>query len=275
MPDEIRGIAMAPELDEQAGAVRLPLDRFVETPEELDVLTVAGSVLTFRCARDQGVPAQASGQLPESSHAIYESESYFGPWTTDQAQRFGFVSPSSDNDLVANGITERAEGTAEPTVPPNARLTEADWAVVDECVDGPEQKMFAAALTHDGPWEESMQALPEALLRDDRTEELVSELTECYEDHGLEPGDELAWYPRGARADEISEEQIVLAMQVVTCKEEIDFTMRLAKVEAELQAPLVEKYADELIAKRAQIDEAVVKARAVIAANGDMFEPVA
>lgn len=261
----VRGIDMSPELNPATGAVVLPADRFVETMTEMDILATASAVVVSACAAERGVTFTPPGL---SSDPIYASEHYFGPWTRDQAQRFGFVTPMSDADLVANQIVhgEAAERDGANGGPaPNGGLTEEQWLVVDSCQDDPRLEQFGEALTHAGPWHEEFRAVQGQLLEEKAAQDALAELRSCYEDAGLTIADDaVPWVPRGANGREITEEQIRLALAVVQCKEEVGFTARMAAAEAELQAPIVADYADELVASRAQLDEALAAARALL-----------
>lgn len=269
-PTEVNGISLRAELNEATGEVRLPYDRFTATYEEMDLLVVASSVAASTCAREKGVVFVPPAP---SSDPAYVSEQYFGPWTVDQAQRFGFVEPMTDADLVANGIIGASSDETERPAAPNGDLTDADWAVMDTCGSTPEVKKLLDARAESGPWVTPMAAVHDALLDDGRAKDLLDELDGCYRGEGLKPLAKTPWTPQGA-SGAISEDQIRLALQVVECKKQISFTERMAQVEASLQAPIISEYADELVAKRAQIDEAVVEAKALIAQSTSAIEPV-
>jgi hypothetical protein len=262
MPTEINGISLLAELDRETGAVVLPYDRFSLSYEETNVLAAAGSVVVSNCAHDRGVnfvPADYS------SDSIYESEDYFGPWTIDQAKRFAFVPPMTDADLAANGITSPAESERGDSVPPNSSLTEADWGVIDDCAATPEMDEYTEALSEQGPWGEPIQAVADSLMDDQRARAVLQDLTGCYDARGLSHAStEEPWLPGGASGSEISEGQIQLAVAVVECKDEVDFTERMADLEASLQAPIIVQYADELSARRQLIDAAVLDARSLL-----------
>lgn len=263
-PVTVQGVSMTAELDESSGAVILPYDRFAVTAEEADIFTTAASFAVSACAAEQGVVFRPTGLMHD---AVYDSELYFGPWTEEQAQRFGFVTPMTDADLIANEILAKdAAASVEPPANPNLELTDADWTVMDACGAAPEVAQYLDAVSS-GPWEEPLRATKDSLLDEDDAQELVAQLEACLTGAGLTPLPEEPGYPRGADTRTISEDQIRMALQVVRCKDEIDFTGAMARVEARLQSPIIEKYADELVAKRHSIDELAVQARALIAAT--------
>lgn len=272
VPAEVRGISMKPELSPETGAVVLPADRFVESPLEMDLLATASAVEVSRCASEQGVTV-APPEL--SADPVYASEHYFGPWTVAQAERFGFVRPMTQADLQANGIAAPgsdpaadagADGETSDAAPESGEddLTEKDWEIIDGCASSSGSELFTEALTHVGPWYEQFASVQDAMLDEDAAREAIDDLKSCFKDKGLVSGDkDRPWVPRGADASEISAEQIRLALDVVACKDEVDFTRRMAEVESSLQAPIIAKYAGELVAKRAQLDEAIAQAQAL------------
>ncbi len=263
--DSVNGLDLNPVLDAATGAVTLPYDRFVESYEEMDVISVASSTLISACAAKSGVRFPAPTLTADT--APYVSELYFGPWTTAQASRFGFVRPMSDADLVANGIVAD-DGTAADEEEPAqdvGELSEADYAVMGACSSAPEVAQLNTALMHDGPWVTQIEAASGKVLDQPAAKAAIEELGRCYDDAGLEPDSANPWMVAGARGDAITEEQIALALKVVACKDEVDFTARMARVEAQLQAPVIAEYTDELVAQRRALDEAVAKGREILA----------
>ncbi len=262
VPTEVRGISLAAELNVKTGAVVLPADRFTETFLEMDLLATASSVAVGLCAAEKGVTVTPPRPLTDP---VYVSEQYYGPWTQDQAERFGFVKPMTQADLAANGIVA---DTPDPDdqAPPDGDLTAADWEIVDACGAAPESARFDDALRHVGPWYAELEAVKDQVLDDAEAKGALRDLEACYEQAGLgASSDGSPGWPRGANGSVIDQQQIQLALASVECKEQTDFTARVAAVEARLQAPIVVKYADELVQKRAEIDEALTAARALLA----------
>lgn len=62
-----------------------------------------------------------------------------------------------------------------------------------------------------------------------------------------------------------------MAVTVVDCKKSLDFTQRIANVEASLQQPLVEKYSREMQEHRSAIDEMMPQAEKLIAEHPEVF----
>ncbi|WP_198303481.1 hypothetical protein [Cellulomonas sp. PSBB021] len=240
----------------------LPADRFTETFLEMDLLATASSVAVGLCAAENGVTITPPQPLTDP---VYVSEQYYGPWTRDQAERFGFVKPMTQADLAANGIVADTTG-ADHQAPPDGDLTAADWEIVDACGAAPRSARFDDALRHVGPWYAELEAVQAQVLDDAEAKGALRDLEECYEQAGLGvSSDGSPGWPRGANGSVIDQQQIQLALASVECKQKTDFTARVAAVEARLQAPIVVKYADELVQKRAEIDEALMAARALLA----------
>lgn len=262
VPTAVRGISLTAELNEETGAVVLPADRFSETFLEMDLLATAASTELSRCAAERGVTFVPPQPLTDT---VYVSEQYHGPWTRAQAERFGFAKPMTQADLAANGIVEASSDEGAGTSP-NGDLRDEDWAVVDACDEESGPSQFDAALQHVGPWYAELRAVQERVFDDPDAKDALRDLHGCYREAGLSvsKNDSPGW-PSGADASVIDQQQIQLALTSVECKEKVDFTARVAAVEARLQAPIVVKYADELVKKRGQIDEALAAARTLLA----------
>ncbi|NKY22930.1 hypothetical protein [Cellulomonas denverensis] len=272
-PLTVDGMDLEPQVDEASGAVVLPMDHFQPTWEENDVLATASSVDLALCARDRGVTFLAAGLAFD---AIYLSESYYGPWTVAQAERFAFVPPMTDADLAANSVTGTPAASSpagDPGPDPNLDLTDEDWATIDECGASEAGATFREATQLNGPWTEQLDAAEAALLTSDEAVDLFDELGACFTSRGMEPSPDAPWTVVGAVVDEISEQQVQLASSVVACKEETGFTERMARLEARATIPVITEFAGELADRREQIDAAVADARALIAANGDVMRP--
>ena len=108
--------------------------------------------------------------------------------------------------------------------------------------------------------------------RDPRMQDLFSELRVCYAEQGMEMDEESPGYIH-PRIDRIDEEQISLALKTVECKDQVNFTRRAADITAERQIPIIEEYADELLAGREKWDDTVAEAEEYIAAHPELFEP--
>lgn len=198
---------------------------------------------------------------PLSDDPVYASEHYFGPWTADQAARFAFVPPMSLRDMAANEIAGAPEPASATEVAPGAgaddELTDDDWAVIDACNADDDVEALLDATIVTGPWTDAVEAVRDGLPDEDGARALIDELARCYAAEGLEPADDAPWLPEGANGREITQAQIELAVSVVRCKDSVDFTRRMADIEAGLQAPIIRRYAHELAEQRGSVDEAL------------------
>lgn len=265
-PTAVRGLDMSAEMVESTGTVVLPLDRLRISFLEADLITTAGSVAMSDCLAERGVTFSPP---PPVSDPVYLSEQYFGPWTTDQARRFGFVLPMSNADLAANGIVgapplssdQGAERDFQP-LPDDAELAAHECA--DEVIVG----TYDTALIDVGPWSTAVDAIPDQVLQDAGFQRAIAELGTCMEAAGLKPNPDEPWNPMGARGDTISAAQIDMALTIVDCKQQVSFTQRVATVEAGYQAVIVDEYADELFAQRELIDEQLAASKQLLVDHG-------
>lgn len=265
--DSVAGVSLRAELDRDAGAVILPADRLSLDALEQMTLAEGVSYVIAACAAKKGVVFVP----PEPTDApVYLSESYFGPWTPSQASTFGFVMPMTEPDLVANGIIAASDSIPSRGPSPNESLTDADWEVMNECsASDPDVAVLTDALRLEGPWVNRIAEADRSLPGDARTKEVLSELYACYEEHGMRPSTGAQpWLPAGANASQITEDQIALALRVVECKDQVDFTQRVADIHAQLQAPVIAEYAEEMVAQRTGIDEALSLARGLMGGEG-------
>ena len=269
----INGIELTAELDPQVGSVTLPFDQFAPTPWEEAVLTAGISGTLSQCALDKGVVFRSKPPVDQSIYEeIYSSEHYFGPWTQGQAARWGFVTPQHDADLFYNGV----DGGPTEAPEPMYALDEQEYSgtneeIIDECraLSGQAEKYQSALAAV--PWAVDYPLYEEVWRDFDKAESAVDDLAQCLTQRGLAPVDEEPWWPLGARADRIDEEQISMALTVVECKESVNFTQRMADVEVAIQMPMVKKYAQEMHAHKDVLDEAFTEASGFLAKNPDLY----
>jgi hypothetical protein len=261
-----RGVVLDAELDPSTGAVILPYDRFIPTPDEDEDILVASSVMLSQCAAESGVVLHPHSRTDQS---IYYSETFYGPWTKAQAEKFGFVGPMPDADLVANGIvaSESEPSEGEDAVEGGAGRPAADQAVLDECAQRPDFEALHAGLMRDGPWETQLPSSGDEVFEDPVAAAALDDLDACFVREGMEPDPEFLYVPLGADPMVIDETQISLALATVACRDEVDFTRRVADVLAQQQAPIIVAYLDELVEQRADLDASVQKAQATLDAQ--------
>ena len=96
----------------------------------------------------------------------------------------------------------------------------------------------------------------------------LGEYRQCLVDKGIEPDPDDKFGVVGQNSRAIDAEQISLALEVVACKDAVKLVDRLAAQIAAFQAPIIDKYATDLVAHRARLDAVVVEAREYLASQG-------
>ena len=288
------GLDLTAHINPQNASVSLPSDRLLVTTSEEEIIRTAEFAAVAVCVRAKGVP-WPSAHHPNDDPVLNAWHRY-GPWTADIAQKFAFVKPMTERGLITQGIVipENLEPIFEPLLIVN--LTETQLAASDECYKDPQVLQFnGASLYNPGPWMDAVLDSYTLIDSDPRAQELFDELGTCYAEYGMEMDPENPGFVVGANTtanarywidengqpaseptDEpvITEEQVIMALQTVECKDSIDFTNRIANLIAEKQAPGVEKYSEELVSQRQHIDDLVASARDYMATHPDAFEEV-
>ena len=286
------GLDVTAHVDPETSSVSLPIDRFVMSNWEEEEVLSARSIALAKCARDKlglqkyGVP---NYDVPPPEHLMFNE---LGVWTPEMADQFGFVKPSTRGELSANGIIPRPKNIDEIEAELSAYMLSADEEVEvsETCLDGanaPDLGRFNTVELdpYNGPWTAEINETLQQTLDDDRVKTVIDDLKKCYTEAGLtieEPhspddlGTDGALPIRivGADTMKIDEAQIEMANKVVACKQETDAINKITAVWAEKQAPIIEEYADELVANRQDIQAVVADATAYIAENQDLLMPV-
>ncbi|MCI7551403.1 MAG: hypothetical protein PUK40_00905 [Actinomycetaceae bacterium] len=282
---ETSGLNLEAEIDPETSSVILPGDRFKETEHETWILQSAASAKMAQCAREKyGIPwvAVSSPATPLPSQTMWYE---LGPWTQQMANEFGNAKPMTEAELVANGyIEEPADFAARREEKPhlaNASLPDdVINTVTENCnasITAPELH-FGDSKLYSGPGQQELNNSWELVKNDERATQAFDDLRQCYENRGLKvsnSGD--AYFPftvAGVDPYTINEQQILLANEIVACKDETDFIQRIVKIWAEKQAPIIEQYADELVAQRKTIDDGLDEAETFIASHPDLFQTV-
>ncbi len=269
----LSGLNLEAEVDPETAVVTLPAD-YVALGEQVDSSTLSSAYLAAiaECSRmDLGVPWTA--EMPDPYMPTRHMWTRYGPWTKPVAEKFAFVLPMGDGGLIVNGFVEEPEGH-EWVPDPNEALTEAQREeIFAACIPTPEvQKFNEENLWTKTPGYQALDDEYDVVNRDPRMQDLFSELRVCYAEQGMEMDEESPGYIH-PRIDRIDEEQISLALKTVECKDQVNFTRRAADITAERQIPIIEEYADELLAGREKWDDTVAEAESYIAAHPELFEP--
>lgn len=254
-------------LDRETGAILFPADRYTLTDEEEAELASAGSVVLEDCARLEGVEFMAwePRYAPE-----YQASAQYGVWTTVLAERFGFVSPMSDADLRANGVTGNRSVETDGSGPGDH---EPDWGLVNpspeahailaDCRESADFRAInSAQFYRGGAWSRPLGDAIESAHASEGYQAAFEDLEDCYRADGLEPD---GMFVAGVDASTISAEQISLALRVVACKDDVNFVERAVVEVARRQIPIIDRYEAELTAQRESIDEALARAEEILA----------
>lgn len=278
----VSGLVLTAEIDKAASRVVLPLDRFVMTDQESFILINALTGATAKCARSElGIPWRGI-PMEENVHPSRLMWHEMGPWTVDMASKYGFAMPAPEGTLRRNGILPSDDNQEEkPGI--NDGISDSDARKVrGNCIEGRDEVLQFDEVRlnlNRGPGYVEASNTREKVFKDGRTKQALQELYQCYRDNGMEPEGiiketgEPGVDVRGANPLTINEEQIQLALKVVACKEKVDFVPRVARIWAEIQAPIIEEYAEEFLDQRNKIDSVLAKAKAFIAENPDVYQP--
>ena len=264
------GLSVSPGLDRQSGAIIFPHERFGLSLEEENILSAALSYSLSACVAPKGIPfAPYSGGWDP----IYDASNYFGVWTTTMAERFAFVKPMTQADMRANGVTINGVPVPDSTEPPpawksNDLSTDEAQAAIDECLALPESARFDSLQFARGPWAAELATTSELASQTQEWKDALGEYRQCLIDKGIEPDPDDKLAVVGQDSSTIDAEQISLALEVVACKDQVKLVERLAGQIAAFQAPIIDEYATDLVAYRAQLDEVVAEAREYLATQG-------
>ncbi|WP_125777552.1 hypothetical protein [Antribacter gilvus] len=201
----------------------------------------------------------------------------FGAWSREVAEQYAFAVGPVDPYLAAGDVGEEGlpVAFAGASVGPDGFAPDPeDQAVIDACyLEADAQRFDLVTVTSGGTaqWRVELeqvwigwQTYPEA-------EAVEAEYASCLTDVGAEPNPDLWGGASGMDLRSASQPQIDLALLVVGCKEQVRYVPRLADVVAAHQAPVLETYAAELGAYRADVDLVVEAAREVLELNADVM----
>lgn len=266
-PTQTPAVDVSAELDRSTGAVVLPEDRYRLVEFEWYKLDDAKSALVAECTTAQGVPYPVS----HSASLEYLYSTLFGVWTKSVAEKFAFVPPSPEADMAANGVLIDGEPVEYASDGPSKveireSWSDADREIVEACQQSSEvESLDAAQFFETGPWSRELGDTSAGFMRTPEAQEIADEYEACLRESGLEPASGSEGSVEGADFATIDPEQIALALQVVECKDQVDYVQGLADVLAAQQAPIVEKYAAEMIAHRQKIDAKLAEADQILA----------
>ncbi|MGC5168210.1 hypothetical protein [Luteimicrobium sp. DT211] len=277
-PAPVSGLDLTADVDLTHGTVVEPMDRFRDSPEDDAVTADAQQVAMTLCAKKRGVTWD-----PYFADSRYDLRvgPVEGPWVEANANKFGFLKPSSPTDVQRQTHPDSPEAQRLPGEKgsPNATLDDAQQKIVQACAAGPDATRFdLSRLTPQGPWDLALQTAHEKTFptvddhsaTSDATRPVEDDYDACLRSAGVEPDPDRLGWAKGADPSVLDAQQISLALTVVRCKAQVRYAQRLADIEARLEAPIVEKYSHELTARKAKIDGVVADAKKYLAASPDV-----
>ncbi|MFC5369427.1 hypothetical protein [Arcanobacterium bovis] len=265
------------DIDKEHYSITLPSDRYANiqmlSSDEI-ILQSAESAVIAECARNKlnipimGVP---TWRLSDGQPFAFTE---FGPWNVKIAEKYGFSNPSMFNALIPETRIKIPAGETDP-LEHNSQFTEQQRQTVnDQCAKEETLNHFnTRKLAPHGPWTEELNNTRSQLLKDKRAQNIIRELDQCFVQAGLKMSSEVPGYVEGVIPDEITPRNLTMAVKAAQCQEKLNATPRLVEIWADLQAPIITKYADELIAQRQKIDKAVADAKEYINAHPELFKP--
>jgi hypothetical protein len=240
------------------------------TQTDAEILSSAYSYAVAECAKGVGVryvPLRADHE------PLYDASNYFGVWLERYATQFGFVTPMTPADMAANQIQGApAVDAAQDDDGQMNDLTAADRSALQPCFESDEAARFdPVKLAGSEPWNGPLGQIGAEFYGYPEVKQVVDDYDSCLRGLNLEPNPEAPGSVRGADSREISPEQIELALQVVQCKDKVDYVQRLADIMAEKQAPIIEEYATDMVSSKEAIDNVVALAETFIAEHRAEF----
>lgn len=273
----ISGVDQNAELDPDNAVVHLPGDHVNTTFRENDSFLIndASGGAFVKCV-DETLGIKLSGYPLNPYEPTYEMFWRYGPWTKAVAQKFAFVIPMSERDLIENGYIPRPEGDNErPVLNPFATVSKADRAKMDKaCGSDQDTQKFALTEASSEPGAIALEDTWDQADSDPEMQKLLNELDTCFQTEGMKADPQRIGYPTAAVNTVINEEQIGLALKTVECKNQINFTQRVGDILAKYQMKVIDEHSSELFATRKEWDDLVTEAKAYIAANPEYFVQV-
>ncbi|MBM7824330.1 hypothetical protein JOD55_000157 [Arcanobacterium pluranimalium] len=256
------------DIDREALTVTLPASRYILNNVDRQFLESAQSAAVAKCAREELNIPWVGWSLDHVGGGKRTVFSEFGPWTKAMAEHNAFGNPDILSAPPTN-VSPNHPGILNGKIPDNQMDK-----MVETCHPKPEVSQFdPIKLRPKSPWTVELTEAGEKLLKDDRAKQVFSEVASCYESKGMKMNPEAPGYVKGFTSDDRTPQAFAAAIKAAECQEKLNATPRLVEIWAELQAPIITKYADELIAQRQKIDKAVADAKEYINAHPELFEP--
>ncbi|MFT0848949.1 hypothetical protein VR010_14515 [Actinomycetaceae bacterium L2_0104] len=247
----LRGINPNAELDYENAVVHAPRDYVDTNFRDYDDLLIdtASNGAFIKCVREKvGVDLKSYPIVRDEP--VYHMFWRYGPWTKPVAEKFAFVPPTTDGALMANGLVPRPADYEEPeSLNPYEDLSEEDREKMrDACSSDPDVQRFdSMSLQSASPGTIALEDSWDQADNDPEMKALVEELDACFQTKGMEANPRVIGDPKGADRRLINEEQIDMALKTVECKDQIDFTQRVADILAKHQMDVINEHAGVIV----------------------------
>lgn len=241
------------DLDPATGQIALPVDRYFISEVDFEAVLNAHAMAVSRCAADRGVDLPFRPVIPEVG-----GSRQFGVWVESMAAEWGYAVPQS---------REKAEAIERNSDAAYA-LTDAQVAAAEACADVPDVARFIYDPSLPALVGEEVGTAEREALASDAARVVFDEWEQCLNQNGLRR--DLSDGPFGVLGAtlEVSEANIRIALTDVRCKDDVDFVARLAQIEADRMAPVLDRYASELEQLGVEKDALAGQAREYLAAHG-------
>ncbi|NTV40072.1 MAG: hypothetical protein HGA51_09000 [Demequinaceae bacterium] len=243
------------------------------------------------CVAAHGVEGETLDPRPPDE--TYLLDSAVGVWRLEDAERFAFVKPQPMIDLVGNGTStpalseeDRAAAqvsmenlatriSASDSLHQTQKYKDAEKACQDDPAFTTWRNRMNQMAQFSGPWSEPFSAARATALADAEAQAARANYVQCLESNGLaaevpESTDPNSfWSVQGQSGDTIDEQQITMAITVAGCKTSTGALETVMNVWASYEAPVYDKYADELQANRVLVEQWEAEAQEFWAAHGE------
>lgn len=267
--------AILPEINLETGVATRGSQNFMPTFVDSSNTDAAYQRSMTECVERSGLddPLSWRPMAPE-----YAYQSFVGVWRDYEAERFAFTKPIPLLDQLANDVRNETVPAEELAVAQrdakdlanrlqDARRVEADRdfrQVWQQCESDPLaahwKKRTDELIGYVGPWTEDFDEAVARAHEDDRMKDVKSDYVACLAMSGVVPVSPDSteyddfWTVVGEKFGTIDEQQIKLALEVVSCKERTNATGRVLDLVAEYEAAVYNEYEQELQNSRLQLE---------------------
>lgn len=237
-------------LDLVSGRIDLPLEAFAMSDEEVGIISEANALLVARCMDESGRDFPRAYQDWEAASTFPDRR--YGLWMLAEAELHGYEVPEAADSAHVSALEDEFD--------------DGWWRDVERCYGDVERLPLMGVNTSPevvSPVDQGMSESFGALLASDTFADARSEWLDCIRAEGLERDEgSTVLVPQFPAA---GEQQIRIATIDVTCKQHLNTVQRLADFETREQLAFIDQREADLREYRAEVDEVLERARAIIA----------